>query len=107
MKLHKFENSAYRQIFKIHKVEWCSFMSGKARSNYMMNFIINTIKDSTSKQLFHKCPYQGRFELLNITMKSDSHFSIYPRGQYRLDIKLYDEGDAEMFSVAVEMKIDG
>lgn len=105
VRIHKHESSGYRQIFKLSKIEWCSFMAGTAKSNYMINFIVNTIKESTGEQLFHKCPYEGRIEILEFSMKNEKLFSIYPRGKYQLDIKIADENNAELMTVGFEFDL--
>lgn len=80
-------------------------MAGSTKSNYMINFIINTVKESTGDQLFHRCPFQGRVAMMNLTMKNDKLFSIYPRGQYRLRVNLSDGNNKEMFQVAFEIDL--
>lgn len=100
------ENDQYRQIFKLSKIEWCSFMDGSSKkSNYLINFFVNTIRESVDKQLFHKCPFQDRVELVNMTMKNDKLFSIYPRGQYRLSVKMLDADNREMYVNLLEIDL--
>lgn len=80
-------------------------MAGSAKSNYMINFIINTIKESTGDQLFHKCPYDGRIEIMDITMKNDKLFSIYPRGKYLVKIQIADGDNFDMMTAALELDL--
>lgn len=103
--LYRHEANKYRQIFKLSKIEWCSFISGSVKSNYMIKFVINTIRESTGKQLFHRCPFQGRIAAMNLTLRNDKLFSIYPRGQYRLSVKMSDGDNREMFFVALEFDL--
>lgn len=42
---------------------------------------------------------------MNLTMKNDKLFSIYPRGQYRLRVNLSDGNNKEMFQVAFEIDL--
>lgn len=80
-------------------------MAGSAKSNYMINFIIGTVKESTGQQLFHKCPYEGRIELMKISMKNEKLFSIYPRGKYLLRVKIADGNNIDMMTVAIEFDL--
>lgn len=80
-------------------------MAGTTKSNYMINFITSTIKDSAADVLFHKCPYEGLINITNIVFKNDKLLSIYPNGKYRLDVKLFDEQQVEVFYVAVQMEL--
>lgn len=76
-------------------------MAGTKKSNYMINFIISTIKGSTSKELFHTCPYEGKVDVSNVTLQNEKFFSIYPSGKYRINIKISDEKNVEMISVTM------
>lgn len=102
--MYKLEKSGFRQIFKLTKVEWCAFMAGTTKSNYMINLLVSTIKDSTSKELFHKCPYEGKIELMKISMKNDKLFSIIPSGNYKIRVEIMDGNSAGLFTV--ELVVD-
>lgn len=79
-------------------------MAGSKKSNYMISFLMKTIKES-SGDIFHQCPVSGRVSMINMTMTNEKLFSIYPRGQYRLNVKLSDGANHEMFSVASEIDL--
>lgn len=78
-------------------------MANTTKSNYMTNFLLGTIRKSTSKELFHKCPYQGRIVISNATMQNEKFFSIYPPGKYRINVKLLEEDNVEKYSAAMEI----
>lgn len=80
-------------------------MAGSSRSDCIMSFIINTIKQTTGEKLFHKCPYQGRVEIVNLRIRNENLFSIYPRGKYLLKIGIFDEKNLDMMTVAVEIEL--
>lgn len=94
----------FRQIFKINRIEWCAFMAGATKLNYMLKFVLSAIKESASQQLFHKCPYQGKVEIVNKALKEAKLISIYPPGLYRLDVKVSNEATV-MFNVELELEI--
>lgn len=101
---YKYDGEKYRQIFKLSRVEWCAIMAGTTKPNQMVKLIFNTVKESIP-QLFHKCPFEGRFEVHNITMKNGKFLSIYPSGKYRMNIKLYDEIDDEIIFIKVVLEL--
>lgn len=76
-------------------------MSGASKANYVGNFLISTIKDSTTKELFHKCPYEGTVKVVDVKMKNDKLFSIIPPGQYKVDLKIEDGSNSEIYHVEV------
>lgn len=76
-------------------------MSGTTKTNYIGNFLINTIKDSTTKELFHKCPYEGTAKVIGISMKNEKLFSIIPPGQYKVDVKIEDGQNSGLYHVEV------
>lgn len=104
--LQKLENGTYRQIFKVSKIEWCSFMAGTSRSNYMITMLVNTIKSSATENIFHKCPFDGKIVLTNVTMKNQKLLMIYPSGNYRFVIKVNDDWDDEIFLINIAYKLE-
>lgn len=103
--MFKFEKSSFRQIFKINKVDWCGFMAGFAKPNYMITFFMKIIKESTSKELFHKCPYEGEVDIINKALKDSSMVSIYPPGKYRIEVKVSDGNNAVMLRIRLDIDI--
>ena len=106
--MHKFEKTGYRPIFKVAKIEWCSLMAGARKSNYLINIIINIIKESTSGKIFHKCPYEGKLEITSQAMKNNKLLSIYPQGKYRIDFKICNDHNDILvyFELEVEITLD-
>lgn len=80
-------------------------MSGTSKANYVGNFLISTIKDSTTKELFHKCPYEGTIKVIDVKMKNDKLFAIIPPGQYKVDVKIEDGNNAEIYHVEVVLDL--
>lgn len=103
--MFKFDKSTFRRIFKINKVDWCGFMAGFAKPNYMINYFMNIIKESTSKELFHKCPYEGEVEIVNKALKDSSMVSIYPPSKYRIEVKISDGNNAVLLRIQLDIDI--
>lgn len=70
----------------------------------MTNFIINTCRGSASKEIFHKCPFQGKIQVYNFTLNNDKLLSIFPNGRYKM-IFHYFNGQGKTL-LQVEMEID-
>lgn len=79
-------------------------MHGEVKSNYMINFVIGTVKDSAGKELFHECPYQGRIAVTNLTLKNDRLFSICPSGKYQISVNISEDG-VKLISVNVRLDL--
>ena len=43
---------------------------------------------SADTPIFRKCPYSGRIEFLNFSVKGDGPFAIYPAGMYKIGITM-------------------
>lgn len=80
-------------------------MAGGKRSNYMINMVINTVKSGTTAEIFHPCPFSGKFDLKNVTLKGEQLLSIYPTGTYRINLKIYDEIDDNILTVRVSFDL--
>lgn len=53
---------------------------------------IMTEVDSFASHVFHECPYNGEFRVLNFTIPN-SYLQFYPKGDYKVVFKLYDDFD--------------
>ncbi|KAL7013678.1 hypothetical protein ACKWTF_015521 [Chironomus riparius] len=96
----------YREILDTKIFDWCVIMDG-LDSNILVKFILDAIRESVPG-LFHKCPYDGLMEFHNITIddKVAKKLSIFPEGQYRYNITIYDRPDklTLMLVVFVDVK---
>ena len=84
--LHYRYGTIYREVIDTKKREWCSIMDGMQTHMYIM-LIIRQLKESAPK-LFHKCPYQGDYQLYNITVDESKAFDLFPEGYYKLKTRI-------------------
>lgn len=59
-------------------------MSG-SKTNRFMKALMDSIK-KTVPQLFHKCPYKGRYELLGFSI-TKPFVDLIPAGSYKMSFK--------------------
>lgn len=70
-----------RKVFQTPKFDVCSHMDESNVSTALSIFMDQMTSD---KPIFHKCPYEGKVELINFDMRGDKSFGIYPAGTYRV-----------------------
>jgi len=78
-------------------------MAGK-RSDSLIKNVVKTIKH-TAPSLFKPCPFGGRVELYNISLKNDLLLAIYPSGRYNIEIRIFDDIDSQIFNVRTEIEL--
>ncbi|CAO1324870.1 unnamed protein product [Diamesa serratosioi] len=83
--------TVYKQIIRTPRVEWCSFMDGNDQ-NIMMRMVVDLIRDS-APALLKKCPYSGDYKISNLTFNTDRFQSIFPSGNYKMELWMYDDID--------------
>lgn len=87
----------YREVFRTPRLEWCGIMSGAA-SNPIISNALNTLEGNIAS-LVHKCPYQGEFDLQNISghHEKDSANSMMWEGNYKTEIFIYHKEKEVLF----------
>lgn len=80
----------YREILDSKLVDYCQLMKNVG-TNPIIKFMIDSIKKSVPK-LFHACPYEGLMEFRNLTIEDDviKKLQIFPEGQYKYNVSIYD-----------------
>ena len=73
----------YKKIFQTPGFDICTIMSGGEINPSLKSFIDQM---SADKPLFRECPYEGRIEILNLAMKGEGAFGIYPQGMYQISV---------------------
>lgn len=97
-------NSEFRQVFKVPHFEWCGMMSGAKNSNNMVRTVIESLKE-ICPVLIQKCPYIGRFEIVNVKIPKKVSF-IFPTGKFRIDILILEglsNSTSLFFSILLEV----
>ncbi|KAL7013677.1 hypothetical protein ACKWTF_015520 [Chironomus riparius] len=91
----------YREVMDTKIFDWCVIMDG-LDSNILVKFILDTIRESIPG-LFHKCPYYGLMEFYNITINDEvaKKLSIFPEGQYKYNVTIFDRPDRVILVIAV------
>ncbi|CAG9811658.1 unnamed protein product [Chironomus riparius] len=101
--LHYRYGTIYREVIDTKKREWCSIMDGMQTHMYIM-LIIRQLKESAPK-LFHKCPYQGDYQLYNITVDESKAFDMFPQGYYKLKVVVFNSTDDMVFKIDLLFEI--
>lgn len=99
------KESKFRQIFKAPKFEWCDFMAGTASANGIIKSMMTPLKERYPN-LFQACPYIGRYEILNITLKRRV-YAVYAPGIFSSEVSIMDDETKAVlrFSVVAEFTI--
>ena len=71
----------YREVIDTKKREWCDVMDG-GQTHMYITMLVTQLKESVPK-LFHKCPYQGEYNLYNLTVDDAKTFDLFPQGFYK------------------------
>lgn len=96
-------NSEFHQLFKTPRVDWCSLMSESKKANRLILPIVRHLKDKCP-QLVQKCPYSGRYEVIDMRFNS-RRLSVWPVGIYRIDGHLTDFDSNVTLSMAFQYEI--
>lgn len=75
------QDSEYKQLFKVPRIEWCSLMAGTKNNNRLLRGLVDALK-SKVPQLFQQCPYSGHYELINVALNKKM-LAIYPSGTFK------------------------
>lgn len=103
MKFFKLQNSEFRQVFKVMRIDWCSLMSGDRTSRGFLKGLIDSIKEKVP-MIFQRCPYMGLYEIVNASM--DKKFlSIYPLGTFRTDMNITNEVGKRIVTASLTIEI--
>jgi hypothetical protein len=84
----------------VTNINWCDFLKGR-NGNRLNVYIIKLV----FPQLFQKCPFLGRFELVNANI-GKVFFNPGDPGLFRVDLKLTDEESKDFIFMSglVEIK---
>ena len=75
---------SYKKIFETPLFSSCGIVDNNGEMHASFKIIMDQLKCSTP--LFYKCPYNGKYEFLNFSVKGDGGFAIYPAGTYNIGI---------------------
>lgn len=89
----------FKKVFKSPRIEWCKFVSGKSSENRFAKALIQSFKEKIP-QLFHDCPYQGKYEMINASI-SKKLITILPVSLYFLVVLITEPSS----KATVEVKI--
>lgn len=89
----------YRQVINTKPLEWCSIMSGES-NHPLMTHVITQLKNA-APTIFHKCPYEGIQEFLNVTIDDKKTFDIFPQGFYQTRFIVFNKSNHEIFQVNI------
>lgn len=85
-------NTAYRTVLK-GKGDWCNIVADPEQ-NSLRKQLIQLLK-AVDEVLARPCPI-GQFNVRNFTFHSEVMNDIFPSGDYKLQIKLFDENKESM-----------
>jgi Protein of unknown function (DUF1091) len=99
----RFENG-YRQVMNSNKMNFCALMEG-AVDNILFKTAISQMGEY-AQTVFHKCPYNRTFEIINFLPTSPDEASKlpFPTGYYRYDI-FWFVNDKEALSIKISLQI--
>jgi hypothetical protein len=89
-------SNSYVNVVFFSKLEWCKITKGIGSIPYIDN-VLEIIKDY-GKDLLEICTRTGSFKVTNLTLARAKFFSFFPDGDYKLNLKLYDEIDLNIFN---------
>jgi hypothetical protein len=92
----------YNSVFN-STTDFCSFM--KNEGHPIANFILDFIKDTVPRNLFHPCPFSGEFIAYNVTIKPVALFSQFLRGRLRAILTFFDDVDENIFTTKHEVEL--
>jgi Protein of unknown function (DUF1091) len=92
-------NNVYRKMMSTNRLDWCVIMEGT--SNPIIQAMLREMGDSA--KVLHKCPYDGKFELLDF-LPSNAESTFLPEGMYRYDLNVYLE-DTEIIDFKLFVKV--
>jgi Protein of unknown function (DUF1091) len=81
-------NGKHQSILKSELMDWCSMVIGKAKINIFIKISMESMK-KVSPNFFHRCPYQGLHEAMNISFPRQL-MVIYPNGNFGLKFSMFD-----------------
>jgi len=90
----------FRQIIDTKKLEACAILDG-VDTNPLVKLIVDTIKN-LAPHLIHKCPYEGDWDLKNLTTDLDlvdKATMLFPEGIYRLELFVFFN-DSSTFNIS-------
>lgn len=100
---HVKQKGKFKQIFKSPRLEFCDFMEGKQSANFLLKSLIESLKEK-SPESFHKCPYNGHFELVEFSVPKHI-ISIMPIGLFRVSVIITDDSSKAFLNVSVLVEI--
>lgn len=92
----------YREVIHSPKLEFCGIMEGSL-NNPFLSSIINEIRDSVP-ELFHKCPYEGEIDLMNLTTAHEKATAVFWDGYYKFELFVW-KNNIEVFYLNLKMQI--
>jgi hypothetical protein len=94
-----------RQIYPTTTFDFCAIMRGDGLFEKMTLFIIDLFKDSVP-QLFHKCPFAGPLNLMNITITKSTVpiEQLFPRGTYKVFIGII-HNNSRVYQMEIQLEI--
>lgn len=76
----------FETAYKSPKIDWCGLMAGKSLANRFLKSILDQVKD-TMISLFHPCPFENDFALINATLGREL-LIIFPPHVFRVIVKI-------------------
>lgn len=74
-------------MFNSPIIDWCSFMSGKAKVSSFVKMFLTSFK-MTMPHFIHNCPYLGFYSATNISLPRQ-FLTFYPTGVFRIKARAY------------------
>jgi hypothetical protein len=96
-------SGAYVRNMFFPKVEWCKIVKG-INSNPFYDNVVSLTK-VYAKDLLEICSRTGIFKVSNLTFTNSAFVSQWPDGDFKLDLKVFDDIDLNIYYVSFTLII--
>ncbi|CAO1363877.1 unnamed protein product [Diamesa hyperborea] len=84
-------------------MNWGSIVAEK-NLNPFFKILVRLLK-KTAPMAFQKFPWIGKFGVYNLSVENESFFSMFPKGDYKVDFVFGDEEDDQVYGAKIESSL--